>query len=121
MYPEFLMYLKRMFLETYTCSEFIYSKRKLTFDPKLYETFSKAICHGSSLDSSTQLDSSTEVLVLPRQLVQLLDSSTELDSSTRRVDATSYDGSTDASPSEISAFGVSLRASTGSTYDNWTN
>ena len=47
--------------------------------------------------------------------MQLLDSSTELDSSTRRVDATSYDGSTDASPSEISAFGVSLRASTGST------
>jgi hypothetical protein len=34
MYPEFLifkiLYLKRMFLETYTCSEFIYSKRKLT-------------------------------------------------------------------------------------------
>ena len=30
MYPEFLMYLKRMFSETYTCSEFIYSKRKLT-------------------------------------------------------------------------------------------
>ena len=54
--------------------------------------------------------------------MQLLDSSTELDSSTRRVDATSYDGSTDASPSEISAFGVSLRAraSTGSAYDNWT-
>jgi hypothetical protein len=66
------------------------------------------------LDSSTarqQLDSSTARAATLDSRV----SSTELDSSTRRVDATSYDGSTDASPSEISAFGVSLRASTGST------
>jgi len=48
--------------------------------------------------TARQLDSSTEVL--DSSCTQLLDSSTELDSSTRRVDATSYDGSTDASPSE---------------------
>jgi hypothetical protein len=62
------------------------------------------------LDSSTarQLDCRQLDISTARQLVQLLDSSTELDSSTQRVDATSYDGSTDDAQAKISAFGVTV-------------